>query len=96
MLNSTSTMYIRIVPADRDRGYVLLVSWVKPVVQKTATQISSLSGLSRDSLDAAIARATSSYKPANVVDVTPPGIHAQLRKLFGETLQAHTEPITIN
>ena len=85
MLNSSSTMYIRIVPADRDRGYVLLVSWVKPVVQKTATQISSLSDLSRDSLDAAIARATSSYKPGNVVDVTPPGIHAQLRKLFNES-----------
>ena len=94
MLNSSSTMYIRIVPADRDRGYVLLVSWVKPVVQKTATQISSLSDLTRDSLDAAIARATLSYKPGNVVDVTPPGIYTQLRKLFGETHQSGIESPT--
>jgi hypothetical protein len=77
-------MYIRIVPADRDRGYMLLVSWVKPVIQKTATQISTLSVLSRDSLTAAIDAATLSYKPREVVDVTPAGIHAQLRKLFGE------------
>ena len=92
MLNSSSTMYIRIVPADRDRGYVLLVSWVKPVVQKTATQISSLSDLTRDSLDASIARAVASYKPGNVMDVTPPGIHTQLRKLFGETHQSGITP----
>ena len=84
MLNSSSTMYIRIVPADRDRGYMLLVSWVKPVIQKTATQITSLSVLSRDSLTAAIDAATKSYKPAQVIDVTPAGIHAQLRKLFNE------------
>lgn len=84
MLNSSSTMYIRIVPADRDRGYMLLVSWVKPVIQKTATQITTLSVLTRASLDAAIDNATKSYKPAQVVDVTPPGIYTQLRKLFGE------------
>ena len=84
MLNASSTMYIRIVPADRDRGYMLLVSWVKPVIQKTATQITTLTVLSRDSLTAAIDAVTLSYKPREVVDVTPPGIHAQLRKLFNE------------
>ncbi len=88
MLNSSSTMYIRIVPADRDRGYMLLVSWVKPVIQKTATQITTLSVMTRASLEAAVDSATKSYKPASVVDVTPPGIHAQLRKLFGETHQS--------
>jgi len=77
-------MYIRIVPADRDRGYMLLVSWVKPVIQKTATQITTLTVLSRDSLTGAIDAVTLSYKPREVVDVTPPGIHAQLRKLFNE------------
>ena len=85
MLNASSTMYIRIVPQDRDRGYMLLVAWVKPVIQKTATQITTLSVLTRASLDAAIDSATKSYKPASVVDVTPAGIHAQLRKLFGES-----------
>lgn len=85
MLNASSTMYIRIVPQDRDRGYMLLVAWVKPVIQKTATQITTLSVLTRASLTAAIDAATLSYKPAQVVDVTPPGIHAQLRKLFGES-----------
>lgn len=85
MLNSSSTMYIRIVPQDRQRGYMLLVSWVKPVVQKTAQQITTLSVLTRASLDEAIAAVTKSYKPASVVDVTPAGIHSQLRKMFGES-----------
>jgi hypothetical protein len=84
MLNSSSTMYIRIVPQDRQRGYMLLVSWVKPVIQKTAVQITTLSVLTRTSLDAAIDSVTKSYKPGAVVDVTPIGIHSQLRKLFGE------------
>ena len=84
MLNSSSTLYIRIVPADRDRGYVLLVSWVKPVVQKTATQITTMGTPTRASLTAVIDAVTKSYTPREVIDVTPPGIHAQLRKLFGE------------
>ena len=77
-------MYIRIVPADRDRGYVLLVSWVKPVIQKTATQITTMGTPTRASLTAVIDAVTKSYKPREVIDVTPSGIHAQLRKLFGE------------
>ena len=84
-LNRSSTLYIRIVPQDRQRGYMLLASWVKPVIQKTSMHMTTMSVLTRDRLNATIADVTKIYEPGSVVDVTPVGIHAQLRKLFGES-----------
>lgn len=84
MLNASSTLYIRIVPCDRERGYMLLVSWVKPVIQKSSVQVISLSVLTREHLDRAIDNVRLSYAPGKLEDVTPVGIHSQLRKLFNE------------
>ena len=95
MLNTSSTMYIRIVPADRSRGYMLLVSWVKPVIQKYAVQVLSLSVLTRESLNATVESVRASYTPGSIVDVTPAGIQSQLRALFGEPSEKAKRPDTL-
>ena len=77
------TIYSRIIPADKNRGYVFLLSWEKPVVQRTAVQVSSPSVPSRKSLDRLVAEAEQTFK-ANVVDTTAPGMMKKLEKLFGE------------
>jgi len=80
-----SVVYIRIVPADRDRGFMLLASFIKPVVQKTAFQISSLTAISRKNLDAIIAAIQKSYDPLEIIDTTGAGLQNQLKIIFGET-----------
>jgi len=79
-----SPLYIRVITADRDRGYMLLLSWTKPVNQRTAHQISTLSSPTRVSLDAIIASAIRMAKVTEVIDVTESGIKRQLAKMFGE------------
>ncbi|MGD9663138.1 MAG: hypothetical protein AB7U63_17920 [Porticoccaceae bacterium] len=77
------TIYSRIIPADMNRGYVFLVSREKPVVQRTAAQVSSLSVPSRKSLNRLIAEAEATFK-ATVVDTTAPAVMKKLLKIFGE------------
>ena len=77
------TIYSRIIPADKNRGYVFLLSWEKPVVQRTAVQVSSLSVPGRKSLERLLSLGDQSIK-ANVVDTTAPGMMKKLEKLFGE------------
>ena len=36
-------LYSRVIPADMDRGYILLTSWSKQVVQRTCYSMSSRS-----------------------------------------------------
>lgn len=82
----TSNLYARIIPADRDRGYVVLLSWEKPVVQRTCTQMTTMGTISRAEINRVIAEAAAYYK-AQVVDVTDPGLQKKLAKLFGEEPQ---------
>lgn len=79
MINSI--IYSRIIPADKDRGYVMLYSWEKPVVQRTAAQVSSLSVITPESIAANRATATKRFN-ATMVDVTDPSILKKLEKLF--------------
>jgi hypothetical protein len=80
-----SPLFIRIVNADRNRGFMLLVGWDAKVVQATCVQLCSLVGLTRrDQLNAAIARVTGTYTYSEVRDVTADGIKAKLRVMFGE------------
>ena len=78
-------LFARVVPQERDRGYMLLVSWEKPIVQRTAAQLITLGGITRASLDDAIAKAKLVHGAGEVEDVTPPGVKGTLRRLFGET-----------
>ncbi len=78
------TIYVRVVPADRDRGYVLLVGFDSKIVQSTCAQYTTLGAVTRKSLDAAIERMKTEYKASTVKDVTHPDLQRKLQKLFGE------------
>ena len=80
-----STLYVRVVPADKDRGYVLLAGYDANVVQRTALQYTTLSTPTRDALNAAIERMRANNNAKDVRDVTAPNIVKKLAKLFGET-----------
>ena len=80
-----STLYIRVVPQDRDRDFVLLASFDPAVVQRTAAEYSTLTSPTRASLTAAVARLEQRYG-AEIKDVTTPAIAKQLARLFGEVV----------
>jgi len=79
-----STLYVRVVPQDKDRGYVLLMGYDAAVVQRTAIQSTTLSATTRASLNAAIERLKAGNSAAEVRDVTAPAIQKKLAKMFGE------------
>ena len=79
-----NTLYVRVVPQDKDRGYMLLAGFDSGVVQSTCAQYTTLSAVSRASLDAAIAAMQARFNAAEVKDVTPVGIKRRLAKMFGE------------
>lgn len=78
------TLFSRVIPADKDRGFVLLLSWEKPVVQRTCYSMSSMSAPSRAGLDALIAAAVARTNASKVIDVTAPAIVNRLARMFGE------------
>lgn len=77
-----STLYCRVVPQERGRGWMLLVSWEKPVVQRTCAQLITLSGVTQASLDAIKAKVMADYRVIKLDDVTPVGIANQLQREF--------------
>jgi hypothetical protein len=81
------TIYVRVVSADKNRGWVLLVGYDNKVVQRTAIQQVSLSAVTRTSLTASIERVRLSYSATTVTDVTEEGIKRKLAKEFGEEVK---------
>lgn len=81
----SSTIYIRVVPQDRDNGFMLLVGYDRAVVQRTAVQYSTISTMTRKYLDETIKRVQDQYSGAKLIDVTAPAITKRLLKIFGET-----------
>lgn len=77
-----STLYCRVVPQERGRGWMLLVSWEKPVVQRTCTQLITLSGVTQASLDAIKAKVMVDYRVTKLDDVTPVSVANQLQREF--------------
>lgn len=77
-----STLFVRVVPQERNRGWMLLVSWEKPVVQRTCAQLITLSGVTQESLDKIKAKVQADYRVAKVEDVTPENIVKKLQKEF--------------
>lgn len=61
---------------------MLLVSWEKPVVQRTCTQLITLSGVTQESLDATKARVKADYRVEKLDDVTPENVLGQLKREF--------------
>jgi hypothetical protein len=81
-----STLYIRIVPQDKDRGYQLLVGFDPALVQRTAVQLTTLSVISRASINAAVDSAKQHYNAVEVKDLTASALQKKLAKLFGEEI----------
>lgn len=81
-----STLFVRVVPQDKERGFMLLAGYDADVVQRTALQYATLSVLTRESLNAAIERMRINNSASTIKDVTAPAIQKKLAKLFGETV----------
>lgn len=85
----SSTIFVRVVPADKNRGYILLVGYDAKIVQRTAVQQISISVSTRAALNEAIERVRANYRPSEIRDVTHDGIKKRLAKEFGE----NTKPV---
>lgn len=88
----SSTVFVRVVPQDRDRGYMLLVGYDNKVVQRTAAEFITLNNVTRASLNSVIEMIRKSYRASEIKDVTAPGITKKLQALFGETPEKTEKP----
>jgi hypothetical protein len=61
---------------------MLLVSWEKPVVQRTCAQLITLQGVTEASLAAVKAKVQADYRVTKIEDVTVDNIAKQLAKEF--------------
>ena len=80
-----SPIFVRVVAADKDRGFAVLVGYDAKVVQRTAIQQVSITGTKRQELVAAIDRIRVNYNASEIRDVTADGIKRRLEKNFAET-----------
>ena len=80
----SSPLFLRVVPQDRDRGYMILASFDPIVVQRTAAQYITLGDPTRQSLADAVAILRRNYRPSEMRDVTASGIAKKLMKSWGE------------
>jgi hypothetical protein len=80
-----NTLFVRVVPQDKDRGYMLLAGFDSAVIQRTAAQYITLSDPSRASLNSLIEVLKKRYNAAEVRDVTSSNILRRLAKKFGES-----------
>lgn len=79
-----STLFVRVVPADRDRGYILLVGYSPDLVQSSAIQYTTLTDITRATINNAISRIQAAYNGSEIKDITAPALKRKLQKLFGE------------
>jgi hypothetical protein len=79
-----NTIYVRVVPQDKDRGYMLLAGFDSRIVQSTCSDYTTLNVVTRETLNAAIERFRERFGAAEVKDATAPSIQNKLKKLFGE------------
>ncbi len=80
----TSTLFVRVVPQDKDRGYMLLAGFEPKMVQSNCSRYTTLNDISRRVLDEAIERMRESFGASEVKDATAETLKRKLAKLFGE------------
>ena len=80
------TLFVRVMPADKDRGYLLLAGYDGKIVQTSCAQYTTLSDISRPVLDAAIERMRAAFDAVEIKDVTAPALTRKLQKMFNEPL----------
>jgi hypothetical protein len=81
-MTMNSPLYYRIVTADKDRGFVMLLSWDKPVVQRTSFQMSTLGVADEKNIARVLKEVTSFYPVSSVVDTTEASMLKRLAKLY--------------
>ena len=74
-------IYCRIVSADKDRGYVMLFSWIRPVVQRTCHLLSTLTNVTQEQIDNLKAETLIKTSASEIIDVTEPSILKKIQKL---------------
>jgi len=90
-----STLFVRVVPADKNRGYILLAGYDSSVVQRTAIQYTTLSDVTRESLNAAIEKLRKDNSAKDIKDCTAPAIQKKLMRLFGEYPEPQQAPVQV-
>jgi hypothetical protein len=90
----SSTLYYRIVPQERGRGWMLLISWVKPVVQRTCLQLITLQGVTEKSLEERLNHIKNTYGASEVRDETPPAVLRSLIRECEKAAAALLPPVT--
>ena len=86
-----STLYTRVVPQDRGRGWILLVSWEKPVVQATCAQLLTMGAVTQKSMDELLLRVKLDHRASKMEDVTSGGIMRRLLKQFKDEASAEVQ-----
>lgn len=81
-MGMNSPLYYRIVTADKNRGFVMLLSWDKPVVQRTAFQMSTLGTADAKNIQRVLDEVTRFYKVSGIEDQTEETMKKRLAKLY--------------
>jgi hypothetical protein len=84
------TIYLRVVPQDKDRGYMLMAGYDAQVVLSSCASYTTLSAITRRSLNEAMDRMKATYMANEVRDMTAPALQRKLQKLFGEPVTPAT------
>ena len=79
-----STLFVRIVPQDRERGYMMLVGFDSKIVQRTAANITTLSTLTRADYNRVLTKYQALYNASDIKDVTASAIAKKVQVAFGE------------
>jgi len=90
---NNGTLYVRIIDQDRKRGHAMVVSFERPVVQRTAIQTTTMAGISREYINKNIERFKQQYSADNVIDDTDHGMVRRLCKMFGEEVPDYAKPV---
>ena len=81
-MGMTSNLFYRIVAADKDRGFNMILSWEKPVVQRTSFQMSTLGTADPKNIQRVLDEVQRFYKVASVTDTTEETMKKRLAKLY--------------
>jgi hypothetical protein len=87
-------VYYRIIPADRDRGFVMLASWIKPVVLRTSSYSHTISVVTQANIDRALEKVRYNLNAESYVDQTDPGIAKRLAKIIAASETPVPAPAT--
>ncbi len=75
-------LFIRVIPQNRNRGFMLVAGFDSAVNQTTMVRYVTLQGITQQVLDKGIKEITAMLGAKEVVDVTKDDVYKKLMKLF--------------